>query len=310
MLIAANGAMTDGQASGNGSATRSLDALIERFHAGERLRVWSFLITIFGDAIVPRGGMVGMTALQDITDRMRISPGALRAALSRLAKDGWVERERHGRKSYYRLTPESAALFADAARRFYASGPPAWSGVWSIAIAPEEPAAERDARIADLTGHGFVKLSNGLFVCPKTAEPTTPAPALADMFVLDARATALPDWVPQACSDPEIDVAYAVLSATIAPLEDALEDGGTLSPLDALVARILLIHEWRRVILRDVDLPAELRPADWSLEETRALVGDLYGRLLAPSERWLDTCDGRPDGALPPAGQDLRDRFR
>lgn len=301
--------MTHGPASGNGSATRSLDALIERFHAGERLRVWSFLITIFGDAIVPRGGMVGMTALQDITDRMRISPGALRAALSRLAKDGWVERERHGRKSYYRLTPESAALFAEAARRFYAPGPPAWNGDWLIAIAPEESAAERDERIAQLTGKGFVRLSNGLFVRPETADTETPSDAWSDMFVLDARATAMPDWVLQACSDPEIDVAYAVLSATIAPLEDALEAGGILSPLDAMVARILLIHEWRRVILRDVNLPAALRPADWSLEETRALVGTLYGRLLSPSERWLDTCDGRPDGSLPAAEPGLRRRF-
>ena len=301
--------MTDGRTSGNGPATRSLNALIERFHAGERLRVWSFIITVFGDAIVPRGGMVGMAALQGITDRMRISPGALRAALSRLAKDGWVERERHGRKSYYRLTPESAALFADAARRFYAFGPPAWNGGWSVAIAAEEPAVDRDERIVQLAKQGFVRLSNGLFVRPKTGGAETSAGSLTDMFVLDARATAMPDWVLQACSDPEIDVAYSVLAATIAPLEDALADGGSLSPLDAMVARILLIHEWRRVLLRDLNPPAALRPADWSLEAARPLVGSLYRRLLAPSERWLDTCDGRPDEALPAPEASLRSRF-
>ncbi|WP_436637503.1 PaaX family transcriptional regulator C-terminal domain-containing protein [Microbaculum sp. FT89] len=294
---------------GSDSATRSLDALIERFHSGERLRVWSFVITVFGDAIVPRGGMVGMAALQELTDRMRIAPGALRAALSRLAKDGWVERHRHGRKSYYRLTPESAATFARAARRIYAAGPPAWNGRWTIAIAPEETASERDARTANLTERGFVRLSNGLFIHPRTGTGETTPDDPGDLFVLDADAATVPDWVLSACSDVETDIAYSVLGATIAPLEDTLAEGGTLSPLDAMVARALLIHEWRRVLLRDADLPAALRPADWSGEETRTLVAGLYGRILAPSERWLDGCDGRPDGPLPPPERDLRGRF-
>jgi phenylacetic acid degradation operon negative regulatory protein len=292
---------------GNDSATRSLDALIGRFHSGERLRVWSFVITVFGDAIVPRGGMVGMAALQELTDRMRISPGALRAALSRLAKDGWVERHRHGRKSYYRLTPDSAATFARAGDRIYAPGPPPWDGGWTIAVAPEEIAGEREERTARLTGQGFVRLSNGLFIRPK-ADRTDAIPD-TDLFVLDASADTVPDWVLHACSSPETDIAYSVLNATIAPLDDMLCDGGALSPLDAMVARALLIHEWRRVLLRDADLPAALRPADWSGEDARKLVASLYARLLEPSERWLDACDGRPEGPLPPPGKDLRERF-
>ncbi len=289
-------------------ATRALDALIERFHSGERLRVWSFVITVFGDAIVPRGGMVGMAALQELTDRMRIAPGALRAALSRLAKDGWVERHRHGRKSYYRLAPDSAATFARAAKRIYAAGPPDWDGGWTVAVAPEETASERDERTAQLNDRGFVRLSNGLFVRPVTGG-TEQLSDMDDLFVLEASASSVPDWVLRACSDEATDIAYSVLNATIAPLDDMLTEDGALSPLDAMVARALLIHEWRRVLLRDADLPAALRPADWSGEDARALVASLYGRLLGPSERWLDTCDGRPDGTLPAPDRDLRSRF-
>ena len=73
-----------------------LSPLIDQLHKDGRLRVWSLVITIFGDAIQPRGGRVSTARLQEILERMRIEPGALRTALSRLAKEGWVIREREG----------------------------------------------------------------------------------------------------------------------------------------------------------------------------------------------------------------------
>jgi len=299
-------------------AGQALDVLIERFHAGERLRVWSFLITVFGDAIVPRGGMVGLAALQEITDRIGISPGALRAALSRLAKDGWVERARHGRRSYYRLTPESAATFADAARRFYAPGPPAWTGGWSVAIAPDESGPDRERRETALAGAGFLKLSTGVFLRPQT-EPGTdketdtgndPQAGGSDLFTLRTDTAEPPGWVRETLSDAEVGAAYAALCETLAPLAGSLGNEGSLPPLDAMVARALLIHDWRRIVLRDKDLPEKIRPDGWPGDATRALVRALYASLLEPSERWLDACDGRPDGPLPPAGPELRARFR
>lgn len=290
-------------------ASQALDSLIDRYHSGNRLRVWSLVITVFGDAIVPRGGTVGMTALQELTDRMRIAPGALRAALSRLAKDGWVERDRLGRRSYYRLTPGSAATVLRAARRIYAPGPPYWDGGWTIAIAPEEPAPRRDARAGALSHVGFVKLSNGLFIRPDAPGRPSEDPALAEMFTLSARAGNVPGWVLQTCSDPGTDAAYGVLVSSLQPLERALSRGESLEPRESMVARTLLIHEWRRVLLRDADLPAELRPPGWTGEAARTLVKRLYARLIGPSESWLDDCDGRPDGPLPKPQIELRRRF-
>ncbi|MCP4183007.1 MAG: hypothetical protein GY761_06780 [Hyphomicrobiales bacterium] len=48
------------------------------------------MVTIFGDAIVPRGDVMRPGALQQITDHIGISNNALRTAMSRLASDGWL----------------------------------------------------------------------------------------------------------------------------------------------------------------------------------------------------------------------------
>lgn len=291
-------------------ATLALNALIDRFHAGDRLRVWSLVITVFGDAIVPRGGMVGMAALQDLGNRLRITSGALRAAMSRLAKDGWVERHRHGRKSYYSLAIDSAATFARAGQRIYAAEPPRWTKDCTIVLVPETAAIiGQNSGPAELTNVGFVKLAGGLYIRPALNGGARPAITGDGRFVLEARAGEVPDWVRRACSRSDVGAAYVALATAITPLESALAGGGVLSPRDAMVARTLLIHEWRRVLLRDADLPAELRSADWPGEAARALVRRLYARLLTPSERWLDASDGRPSGPLPTPGASFRGRF-
>jgi phenylacetic acid degradation operon negative regulatory protein len=78
---------------------------------------------------------------------------------------------------------------------------------------------------------------------------------------------------------------------------------------DALAARILLVHELRRVVLRDPGLPAALLPAPWIGEEVRRLTAACYRRLLPASERWLDERAKGEDGPLPPADGELARRF-
>ena len=48
------------------------------------------------------------------------------------------------------------------------------------------------------------------------------------------------------------------------------------SPLQAFVVRTLLVHEYRRVRLRDPQLPTELLPDDWPGAQAYALCRDFY----------------------------------
>jgi len=82
--------------------------------------------------------------------------------------------------------------------------------------------------------------------------------------------------------------AYGVFVETFTPLRDFLGDGGALSELDALIARVLLIHEYRRIVLRDPRLPSMVLPPDWPGNAARGLCAEIYRALLPPSESWLD----------------------
>ncbi|MEL6795067.1 MAG: phenylacetic acid degradation protein, partial [Pseudomonadota bacterium] len=106
----------------------TLDQLIERLHGEGRLRVWSLAVTIFGDAVAPRGGSIAMSDLSTLLERLGAEPGAVRTAMSRLARDGYVERAKDGRRSFYRLAPAAAAEFQRATARIYAAQPADWSG--------------------------------------------------------------------------------------------------------------------------------------------------------------------------------------
>jgi phenylacetic acid degradation operon negative regulatory protein len=101
--------------------------------------------------------------------------------------------------------------------------------------------------------------------------------------------------------------AYAKFIKTFEPLRAWMERG-TLSDADAFTARILLIHHYRRVVLRDPLLPSALLSADWPGRAARKLCGEIYRGLLPASERWLDANASNENGPLPKAG-DLGRRF-
>jgi phenylacetic acid degradation operon negative regulatory protein len=96
---------------------------------------------------------------------------------------------------------------------------------------------------------------------------------------------------------------------TFEPLRNWIGRGEALSDADAFTARILLIHHYRRVVLRDPLLPSTLLPADWPGRAARALCGEIYRGLLPASEQWLDRHASNENGPLPAPGAELGRRF-
>ena len=264
-------------------ATAALETLIDRLHARGRLRVWSLVITVFGDAVVPRGGRVALGALQEIMERLRVEPGAVRTAMSRLAGDRWVTRERQGRNSFFSLDAHGRHAFDLATRRIYAGGPPRWDGTWTVAIVP--PGA---GEAPDLSGLGFVRVNGGVHLRPETAEAPDAAAQLGGMLVIHGASADHPEAFRALWPSDDIARAYREFIDAYTPFGAALADGPTLAPLDAMAARALLVHDWRRIVLRDPGLPATLLPEAWPGEAARALASRVYAALAAPSEGWLD----------------------
>ncbi len=73
-----------------------VEGLLDTFHQRTPIRAGSLIITVFGDAVVPRGGVLSMASLIEIMRAFRVSESLVRTALSRLVSDGWFVSEGAG----------------------------------------------------------------------------------------------------------------------------------------------------------------------------------------------------------------------
>ena len=281
-------------------------ALVDQFHRKPPVRAWSLIVTLYGDAIVPRGGNLWLGSLTDIMALFRIDAGHVRTAMSRLTADGWLERVKVGRNSYYRLSRRGQGSFMEATRRIYFAHEPDFDGKLRIALLG--PGASDRTRLRGvLEKAGFAALGPTAFVA--WAKPPA-LPDRAGLFVLNAdagdEACALAD---AAWKLAPLAQGYRAFIDRFTPLAAALDKSETLSEADALVARTLLIHEFRRVVLRDPGLPAALLPADWPGRAARTLTARIYRQIVGQAEAYLDAHARRQSGPLPRPGPDFADRF-
>lgn len=269
-------------------------------------RTWSIVITVFGDAVAPRGGSLWLGSLLSIFTAVEIPGGVVRTAMSRLAADGWLQRSRVGRNSFYQLTDTGRARFAAAAERIYGEPPTDWDGRFNLVLL--DGGADRDAVRGVLERSGFGSIAPGVLIAPLS----TPVPDEAAALLHLQGCADLPtgrQLAERAWTLTDTAEAYRRFLHAFEPLRTWIAASGRLSDLDALVARILLVHEYRRVVLRDPLLPPALLPADWPGIAARQLASRIYQALLPGSERWLDQNGQSENGPLPTPSIDLKRRF-
>lgn len=253
------------------------------------------IITLFGDAVLPRGGTVALSTVLSLFGALGIGANVVRTAMSRLTADGWIERSRVGRHSFYRLSDRAHADAQKAATQIYAAHGAVWDGVFQLVIGAEGAA-----------GSGVATLAPGILVTVGAQPGLGPGLGIQLRAMTDpasARAFASQLWPPERLAD-----SYRRFIAAFGPLHEALNGGALLTDLQAMTARLLLIHHYRRLVLREPGVPDALRPDDWPGPAARTLCATLYAALLPGSERWLDAAH-TADGALPPPGPELGRRF-
>src|SRR2546423_13726821 len=82
----------------------------------EPSRTGSIVITVFGDAIVPRGGSVWLGTLLEFFKGLDIDSGVVRTAMSRLAIDRRLQRNKGGRNRFFPPPPQSPATLPGPAK--------------------------------------------------------------------------------------------------------------------------------------------------------------------------------------------------
>lgn len=281
-------------------------------------RAKSLIMTIWGDAIAPHGGTVWLGSLIRLLAPLGLNERLVRTGVLRLVRDGWLAAEPIGRRSYYGLTEagRGAVHGAGPHRRFYAVAPLAWDGRWHMLLAGAGgiDAKKRAALKRELLWLGFGGLAPGVFAHPRP-DSAALGRVLARLGVagkvpaLTAEAAAPHDLLRRGWNLDALAGDYRRFLETFRPIRTLLETDGELEPETAFALRILAIHEFRRLVLRDPDLPAELLPADWAGTAARTLCRNLYRATEAAAEWHLTVVLQTADGPLPEAAPYYYERF-
>lgn len=235
-------------------------------------RVWSIIISLFGDMAQQPNDQISGSALTRIITPMGIKPEAIRVALHRLRKDGWIESARSGRASIHYLTKYGRNQCDAVTPRIYAREP-ASPQDWHMLIAAD--------------GCGQVALDEALLlpgyitVNRTTALGCGPMPQNThDLLALDASNFTLPDWFKTQLFPAELLKSCAALLKVVNNIPELTQG---LSPVQIASLRTLIVHRWRRVVLRHPDLPADFHPVDWPGDACRNKVFSLLDQLPRPN---------------------------
>jgi phenylacetic acid degradation operon negative regulatory protein len=264
------------------------------------VRAPAMIVTIYGDIVVPRGGILWMGTLIEICARLGISETLVRTAVSRLVSSGRLVGERHGRRSFYRLADAARAEF-DLAARLLSTPLPAPQG-WLIHYLPGYPNDEvRSAHLAALGGDFFIRPNHSYL--PPLPKLTFEAAVTNGGDEFPALAQTM--WPLESFAQD-----YDALIAQFSPLEEAIGAGRNIASSDAVTARLLLVHAYRNILLRDPLLPADCLPVNWHGGEARDLFTRLYLALSPQADAFVGEIFQGLNAKLPESTPETASRLR
>jgi len=302
------------------SRLKSIDAVLEALLEANPPRAGSMIITLFGDSISQHGNAVWLGSIIDALAPFGLNGRQIRTAVFRLVKDDWLSCIRIGRRSYYSFTEFGRRQYEKSARRIYAAAPGTWDGQWTLVIPAYADNERRDQLKRELSWAGFGALANGVLAHPSANQEslaeTLQELDLRDQVVVLSAAPAgsrshevLKRLTHQSWQLDEYERRFESFIASFGPALEALAAKAAPDPAQMFELQTLLIHEYRRILLKSTDLPDELLPANWSGAAARDLTAGLYRLTSAPSAVHVEAHLEGPKGALPPASDTYRARF-
>ena len=306
------------------SATRpAIRKWIQRVLANDPPRAKSLVVTIFGDAIQPHGGSIRLKALIELLAPFGINHRLVRTSVFRLVRDDWLQPTRHGRESSYQLTESGRRRFALAYDKIYRRQAPKWDGRWTLVALPIN-GMTRELRAhlrKEFEWQGLRQLAPNLLAQPQinwaaleeVLDRLNARRKLITCQVVESGALgtrSLAELVRSTWNLSELTKGYREFLRRFSALHQLTSDSHAIGPQEWFMIRSLLIHAFRRIVLHDPLLPAELLPTLWIGSEAFAFVAKMYGRSLRSSETYLNSRIGSSRNAAKSANDELGQRFR
>ncbi len=278
----------------------------------------SVIFTVFGDTVSQHGGSIWLSSVIDAMALFGINERLVRTSVYRLVKEDLLESERIGRCSYYRFSDAGKRYAQQAAKRIYASQPEAAEEGWVLAL------VEREVEGADelkrgLQWLGFQALRPGLYAHPAADHPALKqmlaeqdATELVSLFAAEPSGLGsqrrLRELVYEKWALESVSAQYRSFCRAYRPWVKKLQRR-SVSAEDAFVFRTILVHEYRRILLKDPQLPDAMLPSHWDGYTAHTISKQLYQSLGPIAIDFIRTRLENANGPLPPAARGFASRF-
>ncbi len=239
------------------------------------LKVWSVVITILGDLLQDADHRLSGPLMDALVGRMGINNQALRVALHRLRREGWIESSKQGRMSDHKLTARGWAQTEEVRPQVYGGLPEPAQRVFLVVGPPQVSGAAFAARLPETA----VVLSS------KVALGVGLGDGFADCLITRFAVSDMPDWVSEALASKVMRAEYDELAVAVAQI---LAHPMPEDPLDRAALRLVIFHQWRRLRLRHGPVQDAVLPPEWEGGRARRLVMRALTQLERPEVRALE----------------------
>ncbi len=258
----------------------------------------SALFDLYGDHLRSRGGEAPVAAIVRLLAPVGIAAPAVRTAISRMVRQGWLSPTRVSGGRGYQLTERATHRLDEAASRIYGTRSTQWRGAWDLlVVSPLANRSSRERLRSGLAYLGYAQLTDSTWISP------FPSPEVEEVLAAEkakaSRFEAL-DGDPrvraeQAWDLDELGSAYAAWHQETRllvenPAAVLGRDDFTGPDEQAFAVRSHLVHEWRKFLFRDPGLPSELLPSDWPGHAAARFFSEEAARLLPAASRFVDDC--------------------
>ncbi|SFC72040.1 transcriptional regulator, PaaX family [Bacillus sp. OV322] len=265
------------------------------------LNTRSMIFTIYGDYIRHYGSEIWIGSLIRLLKEFGHNEQAVRAAISRMSKQGWVMARKEGNKSYYFLTERGADRMDEAAKRIFKLKPDKWDDEWRMLIysIPEEKRHLRDELRQELIWSGFGTISNSCWITPNSLDKEVNS--LINKYGISKYV----HFFTSRYEGPEENVQLVRKCWDLAGINEKYQQffseyqqeyyeaknkfqNNGLSDAECFVQRTKLVHEYRKFLFIDPGLPEDLLPEKWLGSSAASLFSDFYKVLAEPASRFFE----------------------
>ena len=305
-----------------GKIIQSCKSHISKFKRQRPLRAQSLLMTIYGDSILPFGGEVWLGSLINLSSSFGINQRLVRTSVYRLVQEQWLDSKKIGRRSYYYLADSAADSVMRAEKRIYSKTTRDWDGEWLLIFTGVKGinSDERAALRQGLLWQGFGQISTNVFGHPvpeteividilKQKNVDDKVVVMKAKNFQNIQGPGIIEMVNQCFELNDIQKKYKAFIKTYEPIYNQLVSIDGLDKRMCFVMKTLLIHDYRKIILRDPHLPSELLDDEWAGNSAFELCKKLYKKLLPGAEEYLLEESETVAGFLPKVAPYYSKRF-